>query len=81
VEVVGLDFQVALQDIQTAVPTNFLDDPEGYPRRTQGGQAGAPETVGAGTGDVGLRQGMAENPVVTAGVEVQREGHTQSAPG
>jgi hypothetical protein len=30
VEVVGLDFQVALQDIQTAVPTNFLDDPEGY---------------------------------------------------
>jgi hypothetical protein len=30
---------------------------------------------------VGLRQGMAENPVVTAGVEVQREGHTQSAPG
>ncbi len=69
-EVLGLDFQVALQDIQTAVPTDFLDDPEGHPRRTQSRQAGAPETVGAGTGDVGLRQGMAENPVVTAGVEV-----------
>jgi hypothetical protein len=70
VEVLGLDFQVALQDIQTAVTANFLNHPQGHPRRTQCRQASTPETVGTRPGDIRLRQGTAENPVVTAGVEV-----------